>query len=360
MLLLTSCYSQNVSKTFYEENENNTVKEIKYHNNKIFILGQHFTKNDTLLQTTSILCLDSYLNKLWDKNYGNQKLNERFVSFSVTKEGNLYVAGYNGKTKSALLLKINQLGEQIWKKEYNSLEKFDKIEIYNDSSIILLGYKHFSDTQLYQDSSVIVKMDLNGNTFWSKSITLGSYGGYIKIAKDKVIFCTNTSNYIGRYPDSKLFCINQNGQIDWTFNLDLKNTTIDNGVNAINLKIENKKDIYILCKSHNMYNNSIVLFKFDTLGSLLNSIKIDFSKLPEKENSKDAVFLLSDFILNRNKEEPYQILLRKNKKNYPYFSSSIGNLHLIDFIETKNSIYSISNISLGKNYLAWHISKVKK
>lgn len=122
--VFTSCNSQTKSKSFYDENNFNTTKQIKSFDNKLFILGQHFVKEDTVEHTTSILCLDTSLNKLWDRHYGNYNSDERFESFSIAKNGSIFIAGYNTNSKHALLLKIDQKGRLIWRKEFNSVNAF--------------------------------------------------------------------------------------------------------------------------------------------------------------------------------------------------------------------------------------------
>jgi len=357
-LFFASCNNQTASKIFYQENNYNTTKEIKSFDNKLFILGQHFTKEDTIQHTTTILCLDTSLKKLWDKHFGNVHSKERFESFSIGKDGNIYVGGYNENLKSALLLKINQKGEMIWRKKFNSINSFNNVEVYNDSFIIVAGTKHFSDAELIKDTSVIQKMDLNGTPVWTKSICLDNGIRFLKLANDKIMFCTN-GIYNSTYLNSKLFCLNQNGEIEWEYNLDLANTAIDNGVKAINLKIDNNKEIYVLCQSHNMYNTAMTLFKFDLLGRKINTYKIDLANLPDKKNNKDRPFLVTGLNVSVFNKEPYQIIIRKDKQNNPFFSSTSANNQLIDFTELNNKIFTIANTGeLDKHLSEWQISKL--
>jgi hypothetical protein len=361
-LFFISCNSQTASEIFYDENDYNTVREIQSFENKLFILGWHFIKEGATEKTTSILCLDTSLNKLWDKHYGNLKSDEEFKSFSITKDGSLFVAGSNNNLKSAILLKINQKGELIWRKEYNSINSFENLEIYNNNSIIIVGTKRFTDTDFLKDSSVIQKLDLQGNVIWTKPICPDLGLRFMKLTNDKIIFCTNAGFYSGGYPDSKLFCLDQNGQIAWTYNLDLKNTGIDKGVKAINLKIDNNnKDIYALCQSHNVYITTMSLFKFNLSGQKTDSYTIDLSTLKSKENNHDKYFLFTGLNINAYKQEPFQIVIRKDSQNNPYFSSASADNQLINFIELNHKTYIIANKGeLEKHHSAWQVLKLDK
>lgn len=356
-LFFVSCNSKTVSKTFYDENSFNTTKEIKSFENKLFILGQHFIKEDTIEHTTSILCLDTSLNKLWDRHYGSVNSDERFESFSITKDGNIFIAGYNSNSKSALLLKINQKGQMIWRKEFNSVNAFYNVAVYNENYLIVAGRKQFSNTGLYRDSSFIQKMDLNANVIWTKSICLTLPApNFLKLIDDKIIFCANTYFNNSYYPNGKLFCLNENGLTEWTYDLDVNSTAIDKGVNINNLKIDHNNGIYVLCQSFGKAD--MALIKFSSSGQKINTYRANIETLKNNANNEDEVFLYTGLDLVADDKAPVTIIIKESSRNVPYFTSIDVDRQNIDFIKIKDKVYTIANEGeLSNHYSNWLIEK---
>ncbi|MFC0779506.1 hypothetical protein [Flavobacterium sp. HJSW_4] len=358
LISIPYCNSQSNSRFFYDESNYNTTKEIKSFDNKLFVLGQHFLKKDSVQHVTSILCTDTALNKIWDKHLGNYDADERFESFSLDPDGNLFLSGYNGKQKSALLSKLSTTGELQWKKEFNNITSFNNLEIYNNNSLIIAGTKSFPNSAVTTDSTVISKTDFNGNILWTKTICPDIGLRFLKLLGDKIILCVNTTNSPVSFPISKLFCLNQNGEIEWSYDLDLKNTAIDFGVKSIKLKIVDDQNILVLCQSHNSRNPILVLQKFDQSGKKISSYKVEHTELTKTENLNDKVVLLTGLSYFVYGKKPLQIILKEDEKKEPYFCLTETVDHLIDFVTINNERYLIANkLDLEKHFSKWQISK---
>lgn len=367
-VICLSCNSQTQKAMFYDENNNNTTKEIKSYDNKLFILGQHFFEDGDIQRTSTILCIDTALNKIWDRHLGNYSTKERFEHFTIDNTGNIFITGYVEESKSTLLLKLNTKGEIIWRKEFKDLTSFNNVESYNDSSLIIAGAKRFSDTEIEQDSLYVQKLNYNGEIIWSTALCFKHIDAFLGLAKDKIIVCSNAGRYdpYSYFPASKLICLNQDGTIDWTYDLNLTNTNIDKGVNALNMKILDNETIYVLCMSLNPYIGNMTLFNFSLAGEKRETILVDVSTLENIADNKDSLFLFTRKSLFRydrekRKDVEEQMIIRKDSKNTPYFTLTDAENSLVDFIELNNTIYMIGNNGdLANNYSRWVVLKENK
>jgi hypothetical protein len=360
---VSACDSTSPGKTFYDENNYNTVKEIKSFNNQLFILGQHFSKEGSIQHTTSLLCLDTLLNRVWDKHLGDVNAKEWFESFSINSKGEIFLAGYNEQSKSALLLKLNVKGETAWRKEYAAVHAFTNIEVYNDTALIVAATKKYPVQTWTQDSCFIQKLDPNGNVVWTRTASiLNNPPGFLKMAKDKIIFFTNIGiDNNSPAPISKLICLDQSGNTDWVFNLTPTITEMTSGAKAINLKVAGNGQIYTLCQSNDM--RSMALLTFDLTGQQGKTYQPELANLPtDKMNGKDDdILMFTGFNVDLYKKDPIQVIVKKDKQQQPYFAATATGNQLIDLVTINNSVYKIANTGdLGNHLSAWQVIKTSK
>ena len=360
LTILISCTSQSSDGIFYDDNNTNRTKEIESFNNQLYLLGQHNFKENDIERTTSILCIDTSFKKIWDIHFGNNKTDERFENFTIDKQGNLYVTGHNSNSTSALLIKTNSSGQTIWKKEFKNIVSLNQIKLIDDKSIIVAGIKRFSETEIIRDSSFIQKIDSSGNAIWNTPICKDGGLRFLELSNDKIIFCLNAGAFNGQYPNSRLYCLTQNGKIEWSKDLDLTATGIDLGVKAINLKVDNTGTINVLVQSHNSYSPKMQLVQYDTIGNKLKSILCDIQSLNTNNKVQDRIYLYTGLNLSTPKSSSNGLVIKKDNFGNFYFTliPTDGKTIYHDFIELNNSFYIISDVvDNDKHTSKWKITK---
>jgi hypothetical protein len=358
---LTSCKSQNSDGIFYDEKNTNRTKEIQTFNNQLYILGQHNFTEKNIERTTSILCIDTLFNKNWDIHFGDNKSNERFENFTIDKQGNLYVTGSSGNSKSAILIKTNSLGQTIWRKEFKNFTSLNQIKYINDTSIIVAGTNRFSETEIIRDSSFIEKIDSSGNTIWKIPICKDGGLRFLELSDSKIIFCLNAGIFNGQYPNSKCFILNQNGTIENKIDLDLENTGIDLGVKVLKLIINKSNEINILVQSHNNYNLKMQLIVYDNLGNYSATVEYDPKNKIQNTKESDKLYLRTGFTISGGGKNPAQIVLKEKSSGEIYFTTQLEKDNKTSFtnsIELNNKIYTIGDINdFEKHTSKWKITK---
>jgi hypothetical protein len=360
--LISACNSTSSHQAiFYDEMDYNTVKEIKTQQDQLFILGQHFVQVNANRATTSLLCLDTSLNRLWDKHFGDVRERERFESFAVTSKGDIFLAGYNEKLECAVLYKLDAKGETTWRTEYVGLNTFKNIEVYHDTTLFVVATKKSAETTSGGDSAFILKLEQDsGHISWKTACGMLDAVGYLKLANDKVIFYSNAGIYNPPFPNSKLFCLDQSGKTEWVYNLDPAATGMTNGVKALQLKADENGLIYTLCQSHDM--RSMALFTFNLAGQKLNICQADLAHLADEQKaSQDALLLFTGLNVDIYGKGQAQMIVKKDGQQKPYFTGTATGNQLIDFVTINNSVYKIANTgNLANHYSSWQVIKTTK
>ncbi|MEO8446230.1 MAG: hypothetical protein ABI528_01980, partial [bacterium] len=99
----------------------------------------------------------------WNKIYdGPRHSNDGGVSICNSNNGHYFVFGYtpSGGPSKVFILKINELGDTLWTKTFTDIYDINTSISTNDGGCIFAGNAL---------SSVLVKMDQNGNIVWIKN-----------------------------------------------------------------------------------------------------------------------------------------------------------------------------------------------
>jgi len=135
-----------------------------------------------------IVKYDSNGNKLWSKAVGGSNA-DLFYGVAVDGNNNLYAAGYTKSTDGditddisghtdAMIIKFDSNGNQLWDKTIggNDADHLYDIVVGNDNALYAVGETELPSQPfvvgvLYD--AMIVKIDMNGNVLWNKSINDG-------------------------------------------------------------------------------------------------------------------------------------------------------------------------------------------
>jgi hypothetical protein len=136
--------------------------------------------------------MDANGNAEWSKNYGGTN-QDKAKSIFQTDEGGYVVGGTSGSNNGdvtdnhgmddAWILKLNTLGEIIWKKSFggSSYDGISKLLSLSDGNFLALGLTSSDDGDLagintvsfFGESNIwLIKLDTDGNIIWQKT-----YGG---------------------------------------------------------------------------------------------------------------------------------------------------------------------------------------
>jgi len=194
---------------------------IKTQNDNFIIVGS--TKSYGLgKEDVYVVKINPMGDLLWNTTIGWQEIDAGY-SIIETSDGNYMITGtgrsFDGIGEDVLLLKINNNGKVIWKKEFgrNAWEwGKDLIETINNEILIVGSTQDFwgADYDYY-----VIKTDLNGNKMWSKyyDISGNNHANSVIQAKDdNYIVVGTTSDITNINKDILIMKLNQNGKILWS------------------------------------------------------------------------------------------------------------------------------------------------
>ncbi len=220
-----------------------------------------------------------------------------FGDFFVSEDGSVYAAGTNN-SKEFLIVKINDSGEIVWRKEWQYLgfyvsgeNRINSIKPVADG-IYAGGMTsgqdeegHVTFVRLYMS-----KIDYEGNLIWEKTWGPGgSVVGSIEIDNMENIYMTGytvgsldgnanagKSGDCGELPwgpegsscpDPFLIKMNKNGEILWTKQFGSEDINITDF--GIDVAVDNNGGVYTLSYSRIYGGNKIILRKFNESGKLI-------------------------------------------------------------------------------------------
>lgn len=156
----------------------------------------------------------------WNTTYGGTGFEQSGHSIIETIDNCFLVIGLSDSysddyTEDAVLVKIDQIGNELWNKTYETGndEHFWDIELTSDNGIILAGFNKNSTSNY----AWVVKTDMDGNMIWEKKygpanqaldIVETDDGGYIFVAEAE-------DTCFGGYLNSWLVKIDNMGNLEW-------------------------------------------------------------------------------------------------------------------------------------------------
>ena len=164
-----------------------------------------------------LMRLDQTGNRIWEKKYGGAKF-DAFDAMIMDKEKNLVMAGisynFNDTTEGDIyVVKTDTTGEVIWQKSWgtnNFPERCWGIDTTSDGGYILAGSQGF-DTQ---ESVFVIKIDSLGNQLWKKNFS-GKRIPHIKTLQNGDFLLTTGAPVNGSIDHAKIARISPAGNILW-------------------------------------------------------------------------------------------------------------------------------------------------
>ncbi len=171
-----------------------------------------------------ILKVNSNGDTLWTKTIGETGITEKGMDITEYHENSFIITGSkfdpgDGNGSELWLVKIDSLGNLIWKKSYGTPAGSDigvVVQTANDGSIIIGGTKFNPDNASWQEAWII-KTDANGDSLWSRKFLDSSFdvGSPVIITEsDEIILLYN--NYYPGHGDVALIKLNTNGDNIWS------------------------------------------------------------------------------------------------------------------------------------------------
>lgn len=167
-----------------------------------------------------IVKTDSQGEEEWNTTWGGNSLEQCGHTIIETKDNCYIVSGLtysfsSGISYDAFLLKIDENGNEVWNKTYNSLgeEHFWDVELTSDGGYILAGLTRNTTSH----NAWIVKTDDQGNIMWDKKFGPANQALDIIEADDGgyVFICEAEETCFSGYLNSWLIKIDHNGNKEW-------------------------------------------------------------------------------------------------------------------------------------------------
>ncbi len=171
----------------------------------------------------------------WQKTYGGSYATNDIRAEGLTADGGYILAGSVSSNSQALLVKLDALGNTVWKKSYGGTQtdKFYSVQQTSDGGYIAAGNTNSNDgdvSGLHNASGTkldiwVVKLDATGNITWQKCIggtnSDGYNGAFIKQTADGYIIASSSNSLDGDITgnhgmeDAVVIKLNSTGDIVW-------------------------------------------------------------------------------------------------------------------------------------------------
>lgn len=169
-------------------------------------------------------------NLIWQKSFGGSEIEECY-KIITTNDGNFFIVGktlssdqdilLNHGSNDIFVIKMNPLGNAIWKKTYggNQFDTANSIIQLNDGNYMIVGNTRSDDiyTIKGQNDALLIKIDINGNIL--NEFTFG--GTKIDSLNDVIETDDNRIIAVGSSSSNDLDIITNNGFTD-TLVLEIK------------------------------------------------------------------------------------------------------------------------------------------
>ncbi|OQX77696.1 MAG: hypothetical protein B6D61_06780 [Bacteroidetes bacterium 4484_249] len=314
------------------------------------------------------------LDSLWMYYYGQDSISEYAYDVVLTYDSGYLVvgkrySGWPGKIEGAIIISIDKDGQLIWDKNFSTSnhDDFQSIITTYDSNFVAGGN--------LSGLAWLIKMDINGDTLWTKSYG-DNFGGITSVQElmnNELVITGNAIGY-GQSYDFYLMKINQYGDTIWTHKYNYEDNyvrsycvkqTFDGGfiisagystMSFVNIPIILKTGINgdTLWSIHNIDSDA----KFPEILVDVDTIYFIGSALRYKENkiAKDAILIKmksdGEIIWIKDYGEPTSM-----EMGYSFTFTNSGNILIVG--ENSNESGNIYTFETDKNgELIWEKSYV--
>lgn len=167
--LKDTMWIDNSSDGLYFAPGNNNYSIVDNENNIIFVGAHGFSDNERA--TAIIFKINELGDTIWTREFGTVESFDAFSSIRFTKDSNYVMTGYStrfGSFAQAWLVKMDPSGNVLWEQNYGGFGGEDaySVDTTADGGYILAG---FTDTYGAGERDIyVVKTDAEGNVEWEK------------------------------------------------------------------------------------------------------------------------------------------------------------------------------------------------
>ncbi len=174
------------SKTILLPGSQSVNSLIRSVNDGVIVCGVTDTdSNNTDIVVTQY---DASFEKIWERTYGGRFHDEAFQIIG-TSDGGAVLAGMTQRGSDAssdcgLALRLNSLGEEVWRQEIPSAggTQFRAVALRNG----ILYFSGFSRTPSHRRNAVVTAIDSSGNILWTKI-----FGGTLETSSSGIALANN-------------------------------------------------------------------------------------------------------------------------------------------------------------------------
>lgn len=263
-LLHITAQQTTYSKVYYNLSESAHANDlVRASNNSYFVVGK-YNMNGLLMNS------DSAGNTIMSKQYeiGNGAI---FNSIIIAPDSNLVIAGVAGDG-NALLMKVDKNGDTLWTRmlDFGNYSESYGVCSLIDSGFAFCGYAYgaSTDTKMF-----VARTDKNGNLIWSKTYAGGNSSNYAYSVKQSADSGIVVAGYFSDFPpyesSAVLLKLDTNGDTMWTKGYFGSATQVNSMADVVCLG-----NGYVFCGE---FGNQLGMAKVDTAGNVKWFKKYDSS-----------------------------------------------------------------------------------
>jgi len=350
------CFSQEKSKIFFNDSNNNSVKKIDHYKDKIYILGKKDIKNDNSSSCNTLLCLN---NELYRSFSIISTENELFEDIVIDYKGNAFLIGHDNE--NCILIKINDRFKfkKIIFKDYDKFTEIIKFK----KNLLIVASKHEVSLGLPVDMTYILFVNTKGQVVRKIKTTQNIGKKNICVSDEKIFLILNKYDPKNdKNTQPIICCYNLDGEKLWEKIITNEETGVDWKINIINVK-ESLSGIYVLCISKsNTLNETFLIFHININGEIIEKTVKDLETIRNEisDNYDDLLMIPTKSDIKNSNSVRLTTVVKINSENQLYFRTIRTDFELVDFFQNKKYIFLIGNFYKKNNKRAWKIYKYEK
>jgi len=221
--------------------------------------------NSFILFISLLFFIKGLSGQAFQRTYGS-KIDDSGNEIAFTQDGHFVIVGFHGQSKGVNFLKLDSIGNYVWKKSYRSpgMHRSQSFKETSDGGFIITSSIY---DQIGESDIGLIKTDKNGDMLWKRMFS-GSFAGPNRAEAHEIISTSDNGYAIVGTLNNYVFLIKTDsiGNLEWSKYYG--GTNKDEGYSVK----QTSNESFIIAgytESFGQGNKDVYLLKTDSYGELL-------------------------------------------------------------------------------------------